>query len=384
MVNHQSLDFLGFATDPCRSIFKRFFAAFFTTPSLKLHNANINVAKFCADYVALTEIPLPVRFDPTTLETLGAFEYADTLPIDNIWTSAHPHYDEKKGEWISYIVEFSLHSHYVIYTMSDRSSARVEIARIPVSKPSYMHSFALTENYIVLVEYPIVVNPLNIALTNKFIDNYHWQPELGTTFLVVNRVNGDVVGRFKGASFYSFHHVNAFEQGQSIVLDIITYPDAEIVMALADYGTGVSEPGSQLVRYTLDLGTGKVAHHVISSLPFELPRINSSYDGKPYCYAYAADLREILPEGELRKIVKIDVEKGSILSWGELGCYPGEPVFVPHPEAQHEDHGVVLTVVISEPLGHAFLLILDAATFQEMGRAEVPHQIPMGLHGAFY
>src|SRR4051812_23047414 len=57
----------GFATDPCRSIFKRvqaFFSPEFTD------NANVNLVKLGERYVAMTETPLPVEFDPRTLETL--------------------------------------------------------------------------------------------------------------------------------------------------------------------------------------------------------------------------------------------------------------------------------------------------------------------------
>ena len=30
------------------------------------------------------------------------------------------------------------------------------------------------------------------------------------------------------------------------------------------------------------------------------------------------------------------------------------------------------------------LLILDAGSFEEIGRAEVPHPIPFGFHGQFF
>ena len=58
----------GFATDPCRSIFKRVQSIF--SPDIT-DNPNVNLAQIGERYIAMTETPLPVEFDPETLETLG-------------------------------------------------------------------------------------------------------------------------------------------------------------------------------------------------------------------------------------------------------------------------------------------------------------------------
>jgi carotenoid cleavage dioxygenase-like enzyme len=58
-------------------------------------------------------------------------------------------------------------------------------------------------------------------------------------------------------------------------------------------------------------------------------------------------------------------------------------VFVPAPGAAAEDDGVVLSVVLEAAENRSCLLALDAATFTELGRAEVPHAIPFGFHGRF-
>ncbi|MFB6375192.1 MAG: carotenoid oxygenase family protein, partial [Bradymonadaceae bacterium] len=66
------------------------------------------------------------------------------------------------------------------------------------------------------------------------------------------------------------------------------------------------------------------------------------------------------------------------------GCYPGEPVFVPRAEAEAEDDGVLLSVVLDGEAGRSFLVVLDAATLEEVGRATVPHHIPLGFHGDYF
>jgi beta,beta-carotene 9',10'-dioxygenase len=58
-------------------------------------------------------------------------------------------------------------------------------------------------------------------------------------------------------------------------------------------------------------------------------------------------------------------------------------VFVGCPDTDGEDEGVVLSVVLDGRKGSSFLLVLDATSLEELARAEVPHHIPFGFHGAF-
>ena len=55
-----------FATDPCRSLFKRV-QTLFSPGSAMPDNANVNVTQLGERFVAMTETPLPVQFDPDTL-----------------------------------------------------------------------------------------------------------------------------------------------------------------------------------------------------------------------------------------------------------------------------------------------------------------------------
>ena len=55
-----------FATDPCRSLFKRVQTLFSPGKTLP-DNANINVTRLGERYIAMTETPMPVQFDPHTL-----------------------------------------------------------------------------------------------------------------------------------------------------------------------------------------------------------------------------------------------------------------------------------------------------------------------------
>src|SRR5829696_9282309 len=82
----------GFATDPCRSIFKRVQSVF--SPDFT-DNPNVNMARLGERYIAMTETPLPIQIDPETLDTVGRLEYADKLKAHV--TTAHPHHDRERG-----------------------------------------------------------------------------------------------------------------------------------------------------------------------------------------------------------------------------------------------------------------------------------------------
>ncbi len=149
-----------FATDPCRSIFKRLTGAF--SPGFG-HNASVNVHRLADRFVALTETHLPVEFDPETLETVGAVEYEDD--VEAIITSPHPHTDSLAGYALNTITHFSHQSSYKVFKVPAKAKTpRGEVvATLPVEEPAHMHSFGRTEHYVVLAEYPLVVNPLRCS-----------------------------------------------------------------------------------------------------------------------------------------------------------------------------------------------------------------------------
>ena len=57
---------------------------------------------------------------------------------------------------------------------------------------------------------------------------------------------------------------------------------------------------------------------------------------------------------------------------------------MPSPRARREDDGVALSVVLDTRRRRSFLLVLDARSFTEVARAEVPHHIPFGFHGELF
>jgi carotenoid cleavage dioxygenase-like enzyme len=377
------IGFREFATDPCRSTFARLFT---NIEDILSPNASVNVVPMNGGYAALTETPIAVQFDPDTLETIGVTGYDDQLagPV----TTAHPHQQPGTNDLINYVLKFGRRSEYRIYRQRPDSMTRELVAAVPAKRPGYMHSFAVTEDYAVLAVFPLVVNPLSLLLSGKpFIENYRWRPELGTRFIVVDLHDGTVRGTATGEAVFAFHHINAYQDGDQIVVDLCAYPDASIIDAfylerLRNPGTYPELPLARPTRYRIDPKAGTVSGRRLSDEGMELPQINyRAHNGHAYRYAYATSGRRA--DDFLNQLVKLDVHTGQTRTWHEPGTYPGEPVFVPAPEPDSEDDGVVLSVVLDTAKHRSFLLVLDAAAFNELARAEVPHAIPFGFHGRF-
>jgi beta,beta-carotene 9',10'-dioxygenase len=373
-----------FATDPCRSLFKRVQSLFSPMDSLP-DNANVNVTKLGERFVAMTETPLPVQFDPDTLEAASVRPYTAPGQL----STAHPHMNRADGGMLNYAAKLGPRSSYRFFAVDPLSSGGGEarprvLTSTAVKEPAYMHSFGLTERWFVLAEFPLVVNPLSLALAGRpYIENYRWKPELGTRFTLFDRAGGKVVGGFRTDACFAFHHVNAYEDGDEVVVDLCTYPDAGIVedLYLQRLRDGKPVTQAQLQRFRLRPTDRSVSSQRLCEGDLELPRINyGRCNERAYRFVWGVGGG---PQGWLERIVKVDVTDGRELSWSAPDCFPGEPVFVAAPGAEHEDDGVLLSVVLDSIAQTSFLLVLDAGDLSELARAQAPHHIPFSFHGQF-
>jgi beta,beta-carotene 9',10'-dioxygenase len=386
------ISYSEFATDPCRSLFARVMTVF--EPRIS-DSAKVSIARIAQRYLALAETPIQVQFDPQTLRSVGVFQY-EPNPVGQM-TTVHPQFDFGSDEVFNLVTRYHRISHYNFCRM--RGSAAPELAAsLPVNEPAYLHSFGMSPRYLILAEFPLVVNPLALLLwLRPYIENFRWKPERGAAFFVFDRNTGALVGRFETESFFAFHHVNAFEVGDELVVDIDAYPDAGIIQSY--YLDRLKEPGAELPfgnlrRYRLPLkrasaARGKavtVAHELISPECMELasfdgPRFNMRPD---YRYVYSISINPGQRSGFYNQLLKVDVQTGQSRTWFQPGCYPGEPIFAGRPGRTAEDDGVILSVVLDTARAASFLLVLDAATFQEIARAELPQPVLIGYHGAFF
>ncbi len=370
MTNSESFSFSGFFQGGKKS------------DSDTIPNANVNVAFYANDHVALTEVPLPVRFNLETLETEGTFSYDDTLPKSKIWDSAHPHVDSATGTITNYMVQFFPETKYVVYTLNKGSNRRDILAEVPVKEPAYMHSFAITEHYVVLVEFPLFINPQDLQKGGSFASHYTWMPEKKMRILVLSRKNGDLVKQFVVEPIFAWHHINSFEQQGSLIIDMAGYKNADTFTSTVDVSQD-DDNTARFIRYKLGIDSKEVFVKEIGP-SIEMPRINyARSNGKPYDYVYGYDDSHSVEKSGKRGLIKIDTTTKFAHTWSEEGCIADEPVFVAKPDAESEDDGVLLAPILDTKKKKSFLLILDAKRFKELARAEVPHHIPYTLHGEY-
>jgi carotenoid cleavage dioxygenase-like enzyme len=374
-----------FDTDPKRSLVERL-GDRIGGHSTNSDNANVNVVPSRDGYLALTETIAPVAFDGVTLETRGALAYEDE--VAGQMTTAHTQYDPERRATFNIVTQIGRVSQYQVVRIPDGTLRREVIATIAVDKPGYIHAFATTARYVIVVEYPLVVNPLDLLVRRKpFIENYRWEPGRGTRIHVVAKDGGAKAGTYETDAFFAFHPINAFEESGSIVLDISAYRDAGIIAdfklerLLADEPKQIAR--AEFRRLRLVPGTSAAGVERIAAEATELPTIARANAAKPYTFAYGVDAAGDGGWSAFDAVVKVDTRDGSVGRWSAVDAYPGEPVFVGRPGASDEDDGCLLSVVLDAKAGTSYLLVLDARTLTETARATVPHHIPFGFHGLF-
>lgn len=369
-----------FGTMPRFNLFER--VAHWMRPLLT-DNCNVSVSKIGEDIVALTETPRPTLLDPRTLTASGHYEYGEH--VRGALSIAHPHLDYGRHCHYTYVLEFGKTSRYHIVRIDAHTGQPSILTSIAAKTPAYIHTIGMSERHLVLAEFPLVVNPLRLRFSSEpFIRNYRWQPQSGTRFHVIDKETGEVTRVAQARAFFAFHHVNAFDSGNEIVVDMVAFQDADIIdqLYLSRLRSQVILSDGKLTRFRIG-PHGDVREEPLSDSAIELPRIHyRRHAGLPYRYVYAAGNEA--PGQFFDNLVKLDLKRAASRTWRDTSCYPGEPVFVSRPDAKEEDDGVVLSVVLDAKRRASFLLIADASTFDEVARVQLPQVVTFGFHGNFF
>lgn len=378
-----------FATVPDRNIFEKIFVSLLPNTQFG-DNASINFMKLKDHFVAIADVPVPVSIQKGNIDTEGEFKYDDKLNL--VINSPHPQEDRKNKVVWNFGIEIDLlGTHYVVFKIPDGTRTRVPIAKIHTEHAAYMHSFITTENYIILTEHPLVLDLLKMVTMgitgSSLIEAFDWKQTLGTKFIVVDKRTGKTVEKFSTDTFFTFHHMNAYELEDSIILDLPVYNDMEIINQF--YLNRIhSENGGNILtgelrRYKLDLKANSSNYKVVSDCGLEMPIINPNFYMKKYQYGYGVTNNKNKTNDFNNQLVKVNMETGEYKIWFEDGSYPTEPIFVPKPHSDLEEEGVLLSVVLDGKSESSYLLILNAESFEEMGRAKLPYVVPFGFHGIF-
>lgn len=99
---------------------------------------------------------------------------------------------------------------------------------------SYTHSFFVTENFIVFVEQPLLVNGYKLATCTPkgrpLAECLEWLDSEPTRFHVIHKDSGSLLkDKYHSKAFYFFHTINAYEEGNFLIMDILAYDDASVL-----------------------------------------------------------------------------------------------------------------------------------------------------------
>ncbi|WP_327583046.1 carotenoid oxygenase family protein [Nonomuraea sp. NBC_00507] len=318
------------------------------------------------------------------LDTIGACDFDGGLPGGY---AAHTHADPATGELhaMAYFFGWDHHQHIVI----DAKGAVTQVREIPIADAPMLHDFALTERYVVIYDLPVTYS---MAHAEKGVPlPYAWNDARGARVGLMSRTTGEV--RWAEVEpCWVFHTLNAYDDGEEVVVDLVRYPKRFVDARLDLGGTPT------LDRWRIDPRAGKVVQTRLDDRAQEFPRMDERLTGRAYRYGYTAAARDLtdviypadteledLPDEAFdNTLIKHDLDHGTqeMRQFGR-GAYVGEPVFVA--SGQAEDDGYVLSYVNNPARGAADLVILSAQDFtgEPVATVHLPARVPLGFHGSW-
>ncbi len=332
--------------------------------------ANTAVVAHARRIFALVETSLPTEVTGE-LETLGPYDFGGRL--DTAMT-AHPKLCPATGEL--HFFGYAFAPPFLTYHRADAGGQLVQSEVIEVPGPTLIHDFAITRRRVVFMDLPVVFAPEELARSGF---PYRWSDDYGARVGILRRGGTNADARwFEVEPCYVFHPLNAFDDGEAVVMDVVRY--RELWRAGADR----FEP-ARLHRWRFDLESGKTSEEGLDERPVEFPRVDERRAGLPHRYGWAVGGLDNALQGP-SSLVKYDLASGKVEAheFG-AGFAPGEGVFVPASGRAGEDEGFVLAYVYDASRDGSELVILDAARFaaRPVARILLPQRVPFGFHGAW-
>lgn len=331
--------------------------------------ANTHIVAHAGKILALEEghFPWIVSKD---LDTIGVHDFGGKLKSS---MTAHPRICPETGELLFF--GYSALPPYLTYHRVARDGTLVQSEEITVKGPTMMHDWNVTRNYVVFMDLPMVFDLSMLATGGIPI---RWSDDYGARLGVMprNGSNKDVVW-YEIEPSYVFHPMNAYEDGDNIVLDVARFK--KLAFSPQD---GEGTP-SVLHRWVIDRKAGKVREQPLDDQPADFPRIADERVGLKNRFGYMTGLPADMGEfgGQL---LKYDLTTGNSSAWRlPKGDGAGEPVFARAGKA--EDEGYVLTFIYDAKRGASDLAVIDAQNFEKgpIARVHLPRRVPYGFHGSW-
>ena len=326
--------------------------------------ANTNVIQHAGKIMALEEGHWPFVVS-NELETIGPNSYEGKLQGA---MTAHPKICPETGELLAF--SYGMTAPYLTYLRASASGELLQTEQITVPGATMIHDFNVTRNFVIFMDLPAVWNFEGMATTGLPI---LWDESYGARLGVMPRNGGnDDVVWYEINPCYVFHPLNAYENGDKIVIDVCRMNDT-------------MKPGSSappmLYRWVIDQTSGRVTETQLDDRVVDFPRVADNVVGLKHQYGYCAAFAGSAPYGE--GLIKYDLEAGTSEYRHLDGGQASEAVFVKDPSASGEDGGFLLSYVYQPEIDQSEVLILNAQDMlgEPVARIQLPVRVPAGFHG---
>jgi carotenoid cleavage dioxygenase len=331
--------------------------------------------------------------DPRTLEQCGAVRWGGWFPREGV--SAHPKVDPANDELLFF--NYATREPYLNYGIVDASEELVHYTPIELPGPRLPHDMAFTENFAILNDCPLF---WDADLLCRGVHAVRFHPDLPTRLGVLpRRGDGSDIRWFEATPTYVLHWINAFEDGDEVIVDgfFERNPEARSVPEAAATTAGRDETERRMFRFLdataldpvpyrwrLDLRTGAVKEEVISDAVTEFGTISGDRLGRPYRFCYS-----LLPVPGwflFRGIQRTDVGTGATDEYVvDDGVFVSEAQMAPRPAACAEDDGYVVTFSTDVNADRSECLVFDAADLAAgpIARVQLPERICAGTHSCW-
>ncbi|MDO5502984.1 MAG: carotenoid oxygenase family protein [Actinomycetia bacterium] len=323
----------------------------------------------------------PYGLDPLSLESLGAQDFMGTFAGDMM---AHPKVDEATNEllWFDYGPDMD----YMRYGIIGADGKQSHLTNIDLPAPRLPHDMAITENYSILMDLPLVQDQ-DARRAGKY--RIFYDRELISRFAVIPRHGDGVDVRwFEAKPCYIYHVINSWEEGDEIVMDACRVKNpqhqSKFDHPLANM-LAYMRLDAQLYRYRFNLRTGKTTEFALDDANIEFPSVDSRIMGRPHRYSYNMSLANeptLLFDG----IVRFDSQTGTKEEhkFG-AGRWGSEAPFAPRDNSTGETDGYLVSFVNDEVENRGEINIFDAADIGAgpVARVLLPQRVPSGFHACW-
>lgn len=339
-----------------------------------MDTVNTNVVALGGRLHALVEAGArPVLLDDE-LGTVAHTDLGGGLPHGY---TAHPKVDPATG--LVHAVAYHWALPHLEYVVIDADGAVQQVEPVAVPGSPMVHDCSITERWLVVYDLPVTFDLADAASGARF--PYAWDPAYGARVgLVPLGGRGSDVRWFDVPESYVFHPLNAWDDGDTVVLDVVRYASMFDRRRL-----GPDDAAPLLHRWTLDLATGSVTEAQLSDQPLEFPRVDERRVGRAHRWGYATEVaRADADNGFGGRLVRVDGPTGATelvdLGPGRVG---GEWVHVPATADGPEEDGWLLSFVHDTATDRSELVVLPAGAPAEgpVARVLLPTRVPMGFHG---